>query len=401
MMIPVKLIINDVTQVDQHEIDVLKDSIKTQGLFHPIIVQSVNGQFKIVSGRKRYISVLQLNWPEIDATVMDENLDPLKAEEISLHENLKRSNLTWWEQAEVTLKLHEIKQRQIGAPTLPKGGGSVKTGWSLRDTAKELGVALGAVSRDINLAKMLQLNPSLKKIKDRVTAIKVARQYAQRADMEDGSVDVPPIDVDTVLLASSVDVLPSFPKFMFDACITDPPWEKYINKSLTKDDDTFPVFKEVFRILKANAIMYLFCGTDDFLFYRDNLPKLGFKVQNHPLIWYKKGVLTHGLRSWEYARNFELILVAARGSPALTVTSQLTGVMEFAPVPSVKLTHPNEKPIELIEHILGHCSYDFGTILDPFAGSGVVGEACKNMSRHYVLVEKEHKYHKQIVERLK
>jgi adenine specific DNA methylase Mod len=41
-----------------------------------------------------------------------------------------------------------------------------------------------------------------------------------------------------------------------------------------------------------------------------------------------------------------------------------------------------------------------GTVLDPFAGSGTTGVACKNLNRNYILIEKEPEYVEIIKKRL-
>ena len=40
------------------------------------------------------------------------------------------------------------------------------------------------------------------------------------------------------------------------------------------------------------------------------------------------------------------------------------------------------------------------TVLDPFAGTGTTGVACKNLNRNYILIEQEPEYVKIIKDRL-
>jgi len=47
-------------------------------------------------------------------------------------------------------------------------------------------------------------------------------------------------------------------------------------------------------------------------------------------------------------------------------------------------------PVEVAENIIK--STEYKTILDPFAGSGTTGVACKNLNRKYILIEKEPEY---------
>jgi site-specific DNA-methyltransferase (adenine-specific) len=54
--------------------------------------------------------------------------------------------------------------------------------------------------------------------------------------------------------------------------------------------------------------------------------------------------------------------------------------------------HPTVKPTALMEYLIRMVSKENDTILDPFAGSGTTGVACKNLNRQYILIEKEPSY---------
>lgn len=57
-----------------------------------------------------------------------------------------------------------------------------------------------------------------------------------------------------------------------------------------------------------------------------------------------------------------------------------------------KYLHPTEKPVALLEHLLRLYSKPNALVLDPFAGSGSTGVACKNLNRQFILIEKEQKF---------
>lgn len=54
--------------------------------------------------------------------------------------------------------------------------------------------------------------------------------------------------------------------------------------------------------------------------------------------------------------------------------------------------HPTQKPISLFRRLLEKYSERGLTILDPFAGSGTTGVACKELGYNYLMIEREPKY---------
>ena len=124
-------------------------------------------------------------------------------------------------------------------------------------------------------------------------------------------------------------------------------------------------------------------------------------MSNTPVIWKKENTLSRrGVRAWEYDRDFEFIVVAVKGNPALTTARRLSGIKSYAIVPPMKMIHPNEKPLALIEDIVTDCSYEGNIIIDPFAGSGILGVACKNQKRNYILIERDREFYVAICRRM-
>ena len=379
----------------------LSQSIKEHGLWFPPIITDTG---LIVSGKKRVIATLILGLPRITCSVVSSKETEEFYSILRLHENLKRKNLDWHEELLLEKELHDLHIKEYGQ----RGWGAVgakeketKKGWSLRDTAKELEMSFGVLSEDVRMAEAIIADPSLKRIKDKKTARKVIFEQWKRITQEqDSGAVAPTVEINTVHCGGSDIILQMYPNNTFDCCLTDPPWLRFKDITLTKDEFTLNVFKQIYRVLKQNSFLYAFVSTPDFKEYCIDLPKIGFQVQEIPLIWIKEGVLTQGTRSWEYQRSYELILLAVKGSPALT-SSMLSPIFSTKVVHSSKLIHPNEKPVEVIKQIIEHSTYDNALILDPFAGSGVVGVAAKQMRRNYVLIEKDKQFYSKIMERLK
>jgi len=122
--------------------------------------------------------------PTQTAEAREGNLD--RATEIRIRGSLLRPGLPWYERAKLEKEFHDLRQRQHGGG---RSGGGGKTGWSLRDTAEELGRPLGALSEDLKLADAVHKYPSLKR-KHRKTALRrIGGVENPRAELEAGASD--------------------------------------------------------------------------------------------------------------------------------------------------------------------------------------------------------------------
>ena len=86
---------------DENEINSLSISIKNNGIFQPIVVvsdKSENGKYKIVAGERRWRAAQLANLHEVPIILRDD-LSLEKIVEISLLENLERSDLNPLEEA--------------------------------------------------------------------------------------------------------------------------------------------------------------------------------------------------------------------------------------------------------------------------------------------------------------
>lgn len=105
----------------------------------------------------------------------------------------------------------------------------------------------------------------------------------------------------------------------------------------------------------------------------------------HLLIWDKGDWPGMGDLSLPWGPSTEEIYVLGSGfigkrSGSVLRVDRLTGAM----------LHPNEKPVPLLERLVGRCPE--GPIADPFAGSGRTLVAAKNLGREAVGVEIEERY---------
>ena len=78
----------------------------------------------------------------------------------------------------------------------------------------------------------------------------------------------------------------------------------------------------------------------------------------------------------------------------------LPTMFDIEPVQKSKRIHQAEKPLELIIEILNLLTEESDIVLDQFAGSGVIGEACIKTKRKSILIEKNKDDVEKIINRL-
>lgn len=91
------------TTFNEYELKGLADSIESQGLLQPILVLPLNsgGKYQLVSGERRYRACNMLGWKTIPAYVKEVRDIRVAA----LVENMKRKNLSPFEQAQALLAI--------------------------------------------------------------------------------------------------------------------------------------------------------------------------------------------------------------------------------------------------------------------------------------------------------
>lgn len=81
-------------------------------------------------------------------------------------------------------------------------------------------------------------------------------------------------------------------------------------------------------------------------------------------------------------------------------TNYPTSIQFFNSEHNVGALHPTQKPIALFEWLIKTYTDKYDMIVDITAGSGTTGEACINLNRDFILIEKEPNYYEVIKERV-
>lgn len=219
--------------------------------------------------------------------------------------------------------------------------------------------------------------------------------------------------------SDAVEFVKSLPNDSINLVLTDPAYEslerwrslgtttrlKHSKGSSNDWFQTFPnnrydeLFKEFYRVLKPGSHLYMFCDEET----RDlictgyspqtnksvdviGLPpliKAGFKYWKS-LVWHK---MENGM-GYHYRACHEFIIMAEKvirkGKHRKLNDLSTPDVLSFKRLKGDQY-YPTEKPIDLISLLITQSTNVGDLVLDPFCGSGNVGQACEMLDRKYVL----------------
>jgi len=218
----------------------------------------------------------------------------------------------------------------------------------------------------------------------------------------------------TLYHADCRDVLPLLEKGSVDAVITDPPYGIILKfgecegkggwgsskRKLQIDWDTQVVVDDVrrgltlaFNLCKPKAACFVWTGFDSAERYSEPARRAGFTVK--PAAWVKECHPPAGKGNW-WPSGFELGYYGYR--PGAWFGDRRNDRCNVWVADSYrygqpgKNGHPTQKPLNMIcEHVAAIVSPG-GIALDPFAGSGTTGRACKDLGRRCIQIEIEERY---------
>lgn len=154
---------------------------------------------------------------------------------------------------------------------------------------------------------------------------------------------------------------------------------RFFKENIIKFEEWMP---EVYRVLKDGTHCYIFSDDRNLNDILTIGKKCGFKLLNI-LIWKK----TKHCPNRYYLKNSEFIVLFRKGKARNINNMGTFQVLEFANVEHK--IHPAQKPYDLIQCLILNSSSENELVLDPFAGSCVVEEVCKENNRKSICIDKE------------
>lgn len=196
-----------------------------------------------------------------------------------------------------------------------------------------------------------------------------------------------------------------------DLIVTDPPYESLekhraqgtttrLKQSKASSNPWFSIFPnarleelflEFFRVLRKNSHLYLFCDQETAFVAKPLGEKAGFKFWK-PLVWDKQKI---GM-GYHYRARYEFILFFEKGRRRLNDL----GVADIISEPRIHGGYPTEKPVAVSKVLIRQSSSLGETVVDPFTGSGSVGEAAISLGRRFMGCDISHEAVRSALNRL-
>ena len=153
--------------------------------------------------------------------------------------------------------------------------------------------------------------------------------------------------------------------------------------------------QKVFDISNPGSIALVFTDWRQLPTITDAI-QCGGWIWRNIVTWWKPGIR---MQKGRFSSSAEYIIYASKGIPIEGQRSP-QNVLSYKPVNGVNKFHIAEKPVNLIENIIGVTHKD-AIILDPFMGSGTTGIACIKQRRKFVGIEKDEHHLNNAIKRIK
>jgi len=210
------------------------------------------------------------------------------------------------------------------------------------------------------------------------------------------------LDINKIIIGNCLTELPKIPEQTIDLIYADPPyyrteeeWDQFKNINdyldFTKQwiEKCIPLFKNKYHFFINFSSEYF---ADLEMICRDlNLPIKSRVIWRHGNMSLGKDMQN------QFGRQYDPILHI--GTKNLNFPepwgNERFDVWDFA-VPQSnfedKKEHRTQKPLELLKRIIQLATDNNSLVLDPFAGSGTTGIACRKLQRDYILIEQSKEY---------
>ena len=398
------------------DLESLKTSISTKGLFHPVVLRKEDTGHHLVAGERRLQAMNELHRdnklfsfngavvvPGEVPFVLITDLSEVEYLEAELEENVSRVDLSWQELNDAMLAIHNLRVRVKGEWTLdnPEGQTLTKTGEEIAER-RGLSESSNAMRQRVARAQVIEKHRDDSEVTSAASE-KAAYAIALRKDAAMFYEELNRREQVRAVKESPHELIKGdlndydWPDGKFRLVIADPPYgmgadtfggaAKLDHHYVDSPEGAIALSKVIlergFTSCLPLAHIYLFCDVDHFLALREIATSAGWKPWRTPIIW-NKGHIAHAPHADKgFRREYEMILFATKGK--LPLTKLISDVLDF---PTTKeREHAAQKPLALYGHLIRHSVVPGEFILDPCCGSGTIFPAAFTTNTRAVGIE--------------
>jgi site-specific DNA-methyltransferase (adenine-specific) len=196
----------------------------------------------------------------------------------------------------------------------------------------------------------------------------------------------------------AVAFLEKLPSKSVDCIVTDPAYESLekhrakgtttrLKKSAASSNEWFEIFPnarfldflmQCWRVMKNDRHLYMYTDQETMFYVVPIAAQCGLRFAK-PLVWNKYPNGGFGM-GYHYRAKYELILFFEKGDRMLNSL----GLPDMIECPMVKKQYPTEKPVPVSEILIKQSTAGGQLVVDPFMGSGSVGEAAILNGRRFI-----------------
>lgn len=382
----------DERQRRSFSLDDLIPSIRARGVIQPIIVDD---DLVLIAGERRLAASLQLKLYDIPVRFASD-LSPIEMQIIELEENLKRKDLSWEDQCQAVVRIHNLYK-------------SLDSEWTQKQTADALGLTAATISMQTMVGNaILDGNERIAKASNyRQAHNTLAREQSRRADtllseLTEGITKpgdtLTKLSEESVLCENFLSWAKSYSGQKFNFGHFDFPYGVNMQDSDQGNselygayDDTPEIYWALLNCLAKNQdqlfsssshlmfwfSMKFYCETREF--FRQRMPD--WTLDDFPLLWLKsdnKGILPDPKRGPR--RIYETCFFASRGDRLI-----VRAVSNSYAAPTGTKAHQSEKPEPVLRHFMQMFVDEHTRMLDPTCGSGSSLRAAESLKATSVL----------------
>ena len=208
----------------------------------------------------------------------------------------------------------------------------------------------------------------------------------------------------TIIQGDCLQVMKTMEDNSIDHVFTSPPYNRKRNDKYEHYDDTvvnyYKLIKDsIEQSLRISKGYVIFNIQKNYYNKADVFKLLGTFADKivEVIIWEKSNPMPAAALAITNAYEFFLIL---GDKPLKSNTTYTKNIITTSVNGKMPESHKAVMKQEVADWFIEKFTKEGDTVLDPFAGTGTTGVACKNLNRNYILIEQEPEYVKIIKDRL-